>query len=215
MRGKILTRSGVMLEIDRNSCSDIGKFWRDSTANLLGTSGNILGKALALGLLALVRVEVPLAESDRLGGDLDQLIVLDVSERPLEHHADRRRQADRLVLGCGAHIGKLLALQHIDLEIVVARVLADDHAAIDLPAWLDHHRPTVLEVPQRIGDCLTLIGRDQYAVPPSLDRALVRRIAVEQAIHDAGTARVGEELALIADEPTRRGIEHEALPSAA
>src|SRR5262249_1326287 len=37
-----------------------------------------------------------------------------------------------------------------------------------------------------------------------VDRTLPRRIAVEEAAHHAGAARVGEELALIADEAARR-----------
>ncbi len=43
----------------------------------------------------------------------------------------------------------------------------------------------------------------------------MRRIVMEQAVHDAGAARVGEELALIADQPAGRRVEHEALAAAA
>src|SRR5665809_49221 len=163
-------------------------------------SSDLFGEALALGLLALIWIEMALAKPDRLGRDLDQLVVLDISERALERHAERRGEAHRLVLGSGADIGELLALEHIDLEVVVTGVLADDHAAINLPSGLDHHRPAILKVPQRIGHGVAGIGRAQNAVAPPLDRALMRRVGVEQPVHDAGTARIGEELALIADQ---------------
>jgi hypothetical protein len=61
MRKKILTHSGEMLDIDQNYYSDVGKFSGDSEAKMLGRSGNILGKALTLGLLPLVWIEMLLA----------------------------------------------------------------------------------------------------------------------------------------------------------
>jgi hypothetical protein len=47
----------------------------------------------------------------------------------------------------GADVGELLALEHVDDEVVAARMLADDHAGINLPAGLDHHRPAIFQVP--------------------------------------------------------------------
>src|SRR3984885_9425701 len=89
--------------------------------------------------LTIVWIEQLLAQPDGFRRHFDQFIVLDIGERLFQRHADRRRQPDRLILGMGAGIGQLLALEHIDFEIVVARVLANDHAAIDLPARFDHH----------------------------------------------------------------------------
>ena len=41
------------------------------------------------------------------------------------------------------------------------------------------------------------------------------RVGVEQAVHDGGAARVGQQLALVADQAARRHVEHEALAAAA
>src|SRR5207302_10608166 len=49
--------------------------------------------------LPLMRVEEPLPDPDRLGRDLDQLVVLDVGDRLFQAHPARRGQADALVLG--------------------------------------------------------------------------------------------------------------------
>src|SRR3984957_20127873 len=111
-----------------------------------------LGGPGALGALAVVGVEAPLAQADRLWRHFDELVVLDVGQRLLKRHLHRWSQTHRLVLGVGSDIGELLALEHVDLEIIVARVLADDHALIYLPARLDHHRAAILDVPHRIGD---------------------------------------------------------------
>src|SRR6516162_2184745 len=94
-------------------------------------------------LPALVGIEQLLAQPDRGRGDLDQLVVGDIGERLLQRHLDRRDQPYGLVLGMGADIGELLALEHVDLEVVTAVMLAHDHAAINLPSRLDHHRPTI------------------------------------------------------------------------
>ena len=58
-----------------------------------GRLGNVLGQARALGLLALVRIEVALAQPDRFRCDLDQLVILDISQRALKDHAQGRREA--------------------------------------------------------------------------------------------------------------------------
>src|SRR5262249_29363748 len=92
---------------------------------------------------------------------------------------------------------------------------ADDHALVDLRAGGDEHRAAVLEVPQGIGDGDAGIGRDEDAGAAAFDRTLIGRIAVEEPAHDAGAARVAEELALIADEAARRGKEGQALLAAA
>ena len=46
----------------------------------------------------------------------------------------------RFILAGRADVGELLALDDVELEVIAARVLADDHAGIDLGAVLDEHR---------------------------------------------------------------------------
>src|SRR5216683_1762618 len=165
--------------------------------------------------LARIGLEQALADADRFRRHLDQLVIGYIVDRLLQGHQDRRRQPHRLVLRSRADVGELLALQGIDLEIVVPGVLADHHALIDLRAGRDEHRPAILEVPQGIGDGDAVIGRDEDPRAPPLDRALIGRIAVEEAAHDAGAAGVAEELALIADEAAGRRVEGQALLAAA
>src|SRR5450755_1887572 len=164
------------------------------------------------GALALVGVEELLAQPDRFRGHLDQFVVLDIGQRLFQGHLDRRGQAHRFVLRGGADVGELLALQDVDLEVVVAGVLADDHALVDLAAGRDHHRAAVLQLEHRVGHGLALIVGDQDAVAAALDVALVGRVIVEQAVHDGGAAGVGQQFALIADQATGRRVEHQPLP---
>src|SRR5581483_7158217 len=54
-----------------------------------------------------------------------------------------------------------------------------------------------------------------HAVAPARYVALVGHVAVEQAVHHRGAARVRHELALVADEAARRHVEDEPLTAAA
>ena len=60
-------------------------------------------------LLALVLLQVALADADRLRRDLDQLVVGDELDRVFERQLDRRRDLDRVFLAGDAEVGQLLA----------------------------------------------------------------------------------------------------------
>ena len=156
-----------------------------------------------------------LAQTDRLRCHFHQFVVLDIGQRLFQCHADRRGQAHGLVLAGSADVGQLLALQHVDFKIVFAVMLADDHALIDLPAGLDHHRAAVFEVPQRIGHGFTRFIGNQHTVAAALNIALVRRIGMEQAVHDRGATGIGQQFAEIADQTTGRGVKHQTQAIAA
>ena len=121
-----------------------------------------------------------------------------------------RGQAHRLVRARGADVGQLLALERVHLEVVVAAVLADDHAAVDLLLRADEHAAAVLEPPERVGDRDAVLDRDQHAGAAAGDRPLVGRPAVEDAVQDAGAAGVGQELAVVADQAARRDVRDDA-----
>jgi len=63
-----------------------------------GARSRFDGFSAALVALALVWIEQALAQPDRFRGDFDQLVVLDVGQRLLQGHADRRGKPHRLVL---------------------------------------------------------------------------------------------------------------------
>src|SRR5262245_50699894 len=173
------------------------------------SNGGLLCFANAAPSLAFVGVEPALAQADRLGRYLYQFVVLDVGKSPLERDAHRRGQDHVLVLARGADVGELLALDDVDDKVVVARVLAHDHALIHPSLRLDDHGAAVLQVEERIRGGLAHGVRDEHASLPPGDVALERSPAVEEAVHHGGAARVGQELALVTDETARRRIEDE------
>ena len=92
---------------------------------------------------------------------------------------------------------------------------ADDHSGIDIGAGRYKKRPALLQVPQRIGNRGTLGVRYQDAGAAPLDRALVGCITVEQTAHDAAAARIGQKLAVIADQAAGRRQKRETQFAAA
>ena len=164
----------------------------------------------AFGAFAVVWIEEEFAQADGFWRDFEQFVVLDVGEGFFEGHADRGREAHGFVLAGGADVGELFALEQVHFEIVVARVFADDHALIDFPARLDHHRAAIFQIPHGIGDSFADIVRDQHAIAAAGNVTLPRCIGMEDPVHDRGAARVGEELGAIPEEATRGDLVHQA-----
>src|SRR5690606_23375080 len=123
------------------TCSSGGTF--SSSQRMAEGSGGGFGRPLRL--LAVVRIEQLLAQADALRRHLDQLVVADIGDRLFQRHLARRGEADRLVLAGGADVGQLLGLHRVDVEVVVAAVLADDHALIDRRAGIDEQDAAFLD----------------------------------------------------------------------
>src|SRR3954449_10407797 len=79
----------------------------------------------------------------------------------------------------------------------------------------DEEDAALFEHVERISDRLALLHRDEHAVLPALDGTLIGPITLEQAVHDAGAARVRKELAMISDQAARRGREGQPRLAAA
>src|SRR5262245_22666987 len=114
-------------------------------------SGCASGLAALFEPLALIRVQIQLAQTNGLWRDFDEFIVLYPRKRPFQRHADGWCQFDRFVLTSSADVRELLALEDVHLEIVVARVNAYDHAGIDLDTGVDDHRASIFKVPHGKG----------------------------------------------------------------
>src|SRR5262249_26063791 len=164
---------------------------------------------------AFVRVEQFLAQPYRFGRHFDELVIVDIGERLFQRHADRRREPDGFILGVRADFGELLPLEPVALRVVARRVLATDHAAVTLPARLNHHRAAIFQVPHGVSDRLALVGRDQYAIAAACDLAAMRPVSMKQPIYYRSATRIGEQFTMIAVQPARRRVENQPHASAA
>jgi hypothetical protein len=153
--------------------------------------------------LALVVVQDTLAQPDVLGGDLDQLVLVDELKRGFQREGQGWREKELLVGGGGADVGQLLGLGRVDYDVVAARVQAHHLAAVDRHARRQQQGSAFLQVEEGVGVGLAGVLRDQHTTGPALERSCVGAVVGKVMVEDAGAARVGEKLRAITDEPTR------------
>src|SRR4051812_24740238 len=130
--------------------------------------------------------EHDLAHAHRMRRDLDALVLADELQRLVERELAGRDQPDEDVGGGGAHVGQLLLLDRVDVEVLLARVLAHDHALVDLLAGLDEHRPALLQVEERERRGLAAAVGDQAAGGAQAHVAGPRLPALEDVVQQAG-----------------------------
>src|SRR5690606_29442964 len=159
----------------------------------------------ALEALAVVFVEVLLAQANRLGGHFDELVVVDEFQRLFQGELDRRHQGDDFVLARGTHVVEFLALGGVDGQVVVAAVDAAQLAFVDILAGLKEQLAAALQGFQRVGQRLAGGHGHQNAVLAVGDFArLDRPIMAEGRGQDAGTRGHGQEAVAETDQATGR-----------
>src|ERR1700677_1434993 len=143
-----------------------------------------------------------LAQPQRLRRDLDHLIFRDELDSLLQIQRLHRHKTNRLIRARGAHVGRLLFAHYVHVEIVVTRVLSYNHAFVDFNSGPGKENAAFLQSVQRIGGGDALTIRDQRAGGPLRNLALVGDVAIEQGIHDYGSACLGQHLAAQTNQPS-------------
>lgn len=133
-------------------------------------------------------------------GDLDALVLAQELERLVERQDLRGHQALQHVGRGRAHVRQVLLADRVDVEILGAAVLADDHALVELVAGGDEQRAALLQRGQREpGGLAGAVGHERSA-RSGAQLAEPRLPPVEDVVDQAGSARLGEELRPEADE---------------
>ena len=127
----------------------------------------------------------------------------------------RRHQANRVVGARRAHVGLLLLAADVDVEVVGARVFADQHAFVDLGGRLDEDGAALLHAGNRVGGGHAGAVGDERAVGARRDWTVPRLPSGEDVIDDAGALGVGEALRAEADQAAGRNAELQAHAAAA
>src|SRR3954451_16139107 len=149
-------------------------------------------------------LQLDLPHPDRMRCDLDALVLANELQRLVERELAGGHEPHQDVRGGGAHVGQVLLLHRVDVQILLAGVLAHDHALVDVLAGLDEQRAALLQVEQREARRLALAIGDEAAGGAQAHVAGPRLPAVEDVVQQAGAARVGEELGAEADQPAGR-----------
>src|SRR5690606_30509464 len=89
-------------------------------------------------------------------------------------------------------------------------ILADDHALVHGHTRADEQRAALLEVPERVGDARAVGHADHDAAVATANRTGPGSVPAEPVVQHALAARVGEELAAVAEQSTRGHAIHDA-----
>merc|ERR1719454_1481844 len=166
------------------------------------TPGLHLLPNVARQTVRLARLGV-LAHADRVGRDLDKLTVDDILDGVLEGELHRRRRLRLLIRARRAHVGQLLRLADVDLEVVLLGVDADDLVLVHLVARLGEERATVLHLGDRIRRRRARLEGEHVAAVAAAKVARVRLVARKRRRHHREAARRRHHFALDADHATR------------
>src|SRR4029077_608312 len=173
------------------------------------SSGRLAGRfalplALGGGSGTLGGRELDLAQPDRSRCHLDAFVVTDEFERLLERERAGWDQPDELVRRGRPHVGQLLRLRRVDVEILASRVLAHDHPLVELVARRDEERAALLQVLDCEAGCLPASVGDEAPGRPCAELAEPPPPALEDVVHDPRPTRLGQELRSEADQAARR-----------
>src|SRR6266545_1168973 len=152
MRGSFTPHRAVVNRRKRKTLNDATERRSFSLPEqpLSGCSGNenvSSGAVLPFeGAAAFFEAEEALADADRLGGHLDQLVGGDPLDRRLQGVDPWGGQLDALVVAVGPDVGLLLGAHSVDHHLVVTGALADDHALVDLLPGTDEQLAAQLQV---------------------------------------------------------------------
>src|SRR5205823_398013 len=111
-------------------------------------------------------------------GYLHALVVADELQRLLQRQRPRRDQPHQLVRGRRAHVRQLLLLRRVHVQILGARVFADDHSLVDLDSRADEQLAPLLQVQQRERGRRSAPIGDEASRRPAAQLSVPRLVAV-------------------------------------
>jgi hypothetical protein len=133
----------------------------------------------------------------------------------LERQLPVRDESNELVTGRRAHVGQLLLLGRVHVQVVGPRILPDDHSFVDQGRRPDEQRAPLLQIEQRVGRHGTRPIGDQRTCRTRAQLAHPGHVSIEYVMQEAGAAGFGQELGPESDQPARRHLVFHANPSAA
>ena len=115
----------------------------------------------------------------------------------------RRNQPDGFIRSGRAHVGQLLFLDDVHVQVAVAGILADDHAFVNFGRGRNEDHAALLQIEDGVAGRHAGTVRHQRPGRAHRDVALPFDVAVEQRVHDRRALGVGQHLAAQADQPAR------------
>src|SRR5882762_1061608 len=206
--------AGVKPQVRHRAVPRIARRVRQSTARSGCATKTLPGFLAGADFLPAAGATVGLqdffAEADGFGRDFHEFVVGDEFDGLLQAQFLMRDEANGFVGAGRAHVGLLLFLGNVDVHILLAGILAEDHAFIDLDGRADEELAALLNIPQRERGRNSGTVRDERASGAQGHFAGIIHPAIENGVNQRGPARIREQLAAQADQAARGDFEIEA-----
>mmetsp|Transcript_21274 Transcript_21274/g.42182 ORF Transcript_21274/g.42182 Transcript_21274/m.42182 type:complete len:352 (+) Transcript_21274:12-1067(+) len=162
-----------------------------------------------------IRVQVTLAQANRVRSNFEHLVLRHVRDVVLHGHLPRRLQLDRVVGAGSAHVGELLPLGAVHLEVPRFGVLSDHHPFVHFLRHPDKQSPARLDGVEGKRCGASRRHRDEPSLfvgvprPTRLVHPLVR---LENGVHHRTSVRVVSQGRAHPHEEPGRGVKHQPNP---
>ena len=110
-----------------------------------------------------------LAHPDRIGRDLDELVIVDELQRRLQPKFQWGGEQNVLVTTGRSNVGELLLFHGVYGQVVVPAVYANHHAFVYLIVGPNHHAAAILQIEDRKGDGFAFGVGDQHTAAAKSD----------------------------------------------
>src|SRR5260370_37568757 len=127
--------------------------WRNSSKNqrtektAQSACSGLAGADFLPAAWALVGLQNFLAQANRFRRDFHELVVGNKFKGLFETQFAVRNQTNSLVRAGRAHIGLLLFFRDVDVHVLFARILSDDHAFVHFDGRPDEQFAPLLDIP--------------------------------------------------------------------
>lgn len=153
------------------------------------------------------RIQDSLTDTKTLRCHLKKLIGIDEIQCLLKAENFRWNQGQSLICGGGSGVGQMLFLADIQLDILSAGTLSDDHTGVYLFARSDKESASLLCGEKTVGYGFAGLKGNQRTGGAVSNLAPEWLIAIEDGIDDSVTLGVCHELPTVADESAGRDLE--------
>ena len=136
------------------------------------------------GTFSQGRIQDLLTDTKVCGSYLQQFVGIDEVQSLLQRQDPGRCQTQSFVGAGGTGVGQLLFLADIDLDVLTATGLTDDHTGVYFLAGSDEESTAFLCIVQTVGDRFTGFESDQGTHLTILDISLVGTVVIEYGVQD-------------------------------
>ena len=143
---------------------------------------------------------------------LNKFIFIDILKHFFEGHLDGRREDNLLITSCRTHVGELLGLADIHIQVSVPSVLSHNLSSVNFFTRVHEELASVEEFVHGVCDSLTCFEGNERTIGSVFDIALIWLIILKSMSHNCFTLRCCKKVTSESHQASGRDFEFEKRP---